>query len=385
MLLAKALRDISEPNNDRKLVLIQNLKLAEKLAKTNLRIEFLTACRRSHLTPRFIQDSLKAVRYNFSELKNFNKKHSDFTKYLLNGSISAAFEEKAYLERKQKRLYEDLCNLGLDQNRFSWIKTKCRDVFWSTISTVRPGQVRKYQDLVRKSKQCQQIPYDTEEEGDAHDVSEQEHSVRAPQVARVKNLSSVVFDSATEGLLAKGPKFGITPRSGGRLLAEVEKQVERFAYGRRWGDEIERNKKEKNENTGQEGHLGPDSGGPPVDNSDTSAGASEQTSNGATSSLFNSARFPDAKKTQPPLSTRDTEDRLEKLKNSVLRIYRQHNDSDRNVTEAELAGLEDLRKKDDIVIKVSDKCKGLIILDKSDYVNKSKVILDDEINYSRLD
>ena len=44
-----------------------------------------------------------------------------------------------------------------------------------------------------------------------------------------------------------------------------------------------------------------------------------------------------------------------------------------------------LRKKDDIVIKVSDKCKGLIILDKSDYVNKSKVILDDEINYSRLD
>ena len=46
MFLARALRNIYtlEPDGDRRKVLIQTLKNPEKLAKTLLRIEFLTAC-----------------------------------------------------------------------------------------------------------------------------------------------------------------------------------------------------------------------------------------------------------------------------------------------------------------------------------------------------
>ena len=81
MLLAKALRDIPESSYDRKIVLAQNLKLAEKLTKTHLRIEFLIACRSSNLKPRFIQDSLKTVRKTFSGLRKFDEKCSDFAKF----------------------------------------------------------------------------------------------------------------------------------------------------------------------------------------------------------------------------------------------------------------------------------------------------------------
>ena len=40
--------------------------------------------------------------------------------------------------------------------------------------------------------------------------------------------------------------------------------------------------------------------------------------------------------------------------------------------------MEKLKKNVDIIIKMSDKCKSLVILDKSTYVNKAKHILEDE-------
>ena len=100
--------------------------------------------------------------YNFSGLKRFDVKFAEFEKYLLNGSISAAFEEKAYLERKHKRLYEDLCSLNLDANVFSWLIHKCREVFYSTISGIRPRQVRKYQKLLNDVRESQRAATDVD-------------------------------------------------------------------------------------------------------------------------------------------------------------------------------------------------------------------------------
>ena len=61
MFLAIALRSIKnlEQNVDRQQVLAKALKNPEKLAKTLLRIEFLTACRRNKVSPRFIEDALR--------------------------------------------------------------------------------------------------------------------------------------------------------------------------------------------------------------------------------------------------------------------------------------------------------------------------------------
>ena len=55
-----------------------------------------------------------------------------------------------------------------------------------------------------------------------------------------------------------------------------------------------------------------------------------------------------------------------------------------NTTEEERRGLNELKKNENVVVKPSDKCKGLVILDKAAYVNKVHDILDDETNYERL-
>ena len=60
MFLARALNNVSRitANSDRQKVLVEMLKNPEKLAKTLLRIEFLTACRKAKVNPRFIIDAL---------------------------------------------------------------------------------------------------------------------------------------------------------------------------------------------------------------------------------------------------------------------------------------------------------------------------------------
>ena len=130
MLLAQALRRLQnlEGNSDRRYVLVQNLKLPEKLAKAHLRIEFLIACR-SNLKPRFIQDALRPVSSVFFNLPNFDARREDFSKYLLNGSITKTFQEKAYLERQQRRLYQNLLALKLNVNIFNWVRDTCREIF----------------------------------------------------------------------------------------------------------------------------------------------------------------------------------------------------------------------------------------------------------------
>ena len=67
MFLARALRNIYtlESDSDRRKVLIETLKNPEKLAKKLLRIEFLTACRRERVHPRFIQEALRPVQKVF--------------------------------------------------------------------------------------------------------------------------------------------------------------------------------------------------------------------------------------------------------------------------------------------------------------------------------
>ena len=44
----------------------------------------------------------------------------------------------------------------------------------------------------------------------------------------------------------------------------------------------------------------------------------------------------------------------------------------------------ELENNEQVIIKQSDKCKGLVIMDKSDYVDKSNAILNDQENYNIL-
>ena len=94
--------------------------------------------------------------------------------------------------------------------------------------------------------------------------------------------------------------------------------------------------------------------------------------------------FPDAVKRQPPPSTAQTEEQLKTLKKQIMNTYKHHKQTTLNTTEEERRGLKELKSNQNVIVKPSDKCKGLIILDKASYVDKMHDILSDETNYERL-
>ena len=98
-----------------------------------------------------------------------------------------------------------------------------------------------------------------------------------------------------------------------------------------------------------------------------------------------SFRFPDTDKRFPPPSTIEVECKLRQLKEDIVKSYKNHNVVKSNVTQKQLKFLDGLKKDGNVVVKQSDKCKGLVIMDKTDYLKKSETILKDRSNYEVLD
>ena len=94
--------------------------------------------------------------------------------------------------------------------------------------------------------------------------------------------------------------------------------------------------------------------------------------------------FPDAGKRQPPLSTAESEEKLKTLKRQILNTYKHQRQTTSNATEEKRMGLKELKMNESVILKPRDKCKGLVILDKSSYVEKVKNILENETNYEKL-
>ena len=98
-----------------------------------------------------------------------------------------------------------------------------------------------------------------------------------------------------------------------------------------------------------------------------------------------SFRFPDIGKNYPEPSGAVTETSLQKLKNDLIRTYKNHKIIEENIDLNERKLMKELANNDNIIIKESDKCKGFVILDKPAYIAKVKHILDDCDNYESID
>ena len=72
------------------------------------------------------------------------------------------------------------------------------------------------------------------------------------------------------------------------------------------------------------------------------------------------------------------------MKKQILNTYKHHRQTKSNTTEEERIGLKELKMNENVIVKPSDKCRGLVILDKSSYVEKVKNILENETNYEKL-
>ena len=436
MFLAQALNSLKyfECNGDRQ-VLAKVLKNPEKLAKTLLRIEFLTACRRNKVSPRFIDDAMKPIGKIFGDRHSVISKCKKLSSALLNEAISEAFKTKAFLIRQRDRLDSAVADF-LTENRLAQVRETCERVFDATIRENRPRLLKKFYVLLNRTAS---IPNDEDE------VRGCNKTAVPKQQSKLNNLSSLELGDTTVKLLSKGPNFALTQQISSDVVLEAEKGVERLAYGKRWKDAITGWRLPIITRTGsfgtdtENGPSGPASvntgraeDGPsaraPAPPAPKTAGATgnEETSTGTETSrrgtsgdrgptivaagtgtmdvdtgeaaaaaattaqrtsrpLGLSFRFSDTDTRFPPPSSVEVERKLKKLKDEVIKTYKNHKVVKNNVSEDERQFLSTLKKNDDVVIKQSDKCKGFVIMNKSAYLDKAQDILGDRNNYETVD
>lgn len=436
MFLAQALNNIKliEPRIDRQQVLVETLKNPEKLAKTLLRIEFLTACRKFKVVPRFIEDALKPVNKLFKNNNCIRGRADSFATTLLNEAIAESFRQKAFLERRRACLKKDV-SYFLTEEKLTQIALTCNQVFDITIREKRPHLIRKF----NRRRQCKadenkadrtemEEIYDTANQADGSDI--------LSNSKRVNNLSSLALNDHQLDILSKGPNFAVTQSISKNVLLEVENSVERLAYGKRWKDDISRrlraikqykeirgtepeNEERQNGETEQQDmsrateidsvqqtedcrtgnvvnrpmHHGPegDEDGDArrdnitagqLDDDGSVEGSERRAARGSVPDL--NFRFPDLAKRFPPPSDVDVERNLRKLKLDVLRTYKNHKITNCNMTAKEKDFIRELGNNGHVVVKQSDKCKGLVLLDKETYKDKVDLILDDPEKYENL-
>ena len=425
MFLARVLHTVydMETSSDRREVLVETLKNPEKLAKTLMRIEFLTACRREKVSPRFIEDALQPVQKIFGSARNVQSKCWSFARSLLNESIAEAHRRKAYLIRQRNRQFASIHSF-LGEERLSYILSTCEQVYDITVRENRPR-------LIQKFRRCQRLE------------SKSVIRVREPSATsqkRVNNLSSLVLSEESLDLLSKGPNFAVTQKISQSVILEAEKGVERLAYAKRWQDAIcktntQTSTSSTNSTTTNEAATSTSTPGdtdhppnnetptptqavsPIVDgvqaavtneprfDSTTNASTTIQPprttttdNNGAPVTATDSARrraapsrsglsfrFPDTDKRFPPPSDIDVERKLKRLKEDIVKTYKSHKVDNSNVSDDQSDFLKNVHKNDDVIFKQSDKCKGFVIMDRDDYLTKSHTILDDARNYETLD
>ena len=93
-----------EPVSSRRGVLIQMLKNSEKQAKNDEKIQFLTACRKTKITPNFITNCLKTSVQVLGNTKGMRTVHNDYLRRTLNEVIKSSHRYRAFLLREHKRL-----------------------------------------------------------------------------------------------------------------------------------------------------------------------------------------------------------------------------------------------------------------------------------------
>ena len=185
---------------------------------------------------------------------------------------------------------------------------------------------------------------------------------------RFVNLSQRQISTHLASILEKGPKFALSQNITSSTLLEVEAGIERAFYGIKWQHVMEKLKSNVTLNRDQQPDRNDESRSP------TSSEDNEESSEAA--SNMPRPFFQDSGARQPPIIPREGEDKLSVIKSKILSLYRgarKHQPS--NITPAESKELKALKQDETIIIKRSDKCKNLVVMDKPDYISKAEEIV----------
>ena len=92
-------------------------------------------------------------------------------------------------------------------------------------------------------------------------------------------------------------------------------------------------------------------------------------------------RFGDGDCSQAPRGPPDIELSLRQVKRRILAAYKNHRSPNLNHSQVQLKSLKNLASNVDIIVKRSDKCKGLVVMNKDDYASKMHDITE---NYEKV-
>ena len=169
------------------------------------------------------------------------------------------------------------------------------------------------------------------------------------------NLSTYSLSAGLISLLQKGPSFAFSQTINKKTMQNVEVGLERGAFAVRWKEEIDQKKKD----------LGISSAGDLLNTTQDKPNVK----------LY--PRFSDTDTTQAPQANPVTEHALKRFKQKVMRLYSYHQTNQRNHTKKDMSALTELQKDETVIVKRSDKCKGFVLMNKSEYIEKTEAIVKD--------
>ena len=356
--------------NDVAKTLTKVMKNSVKLARNREQCRFLVKCRRLLLIPVFILNCVRLPAVNERSHRSVNYVNR-FRRLMLNEAISNLHSEQAYLCREARRTPFYLSSVPLHTH--GWFLHLCANICQRETKESDIRLTKRLQKLINK-----QTTISTS-------------SAPSPRSShRVNDCSKDGCSDTARQLLSKGPKFAITPQVNSSLIREAEVGVEKLAFSLRWKQAIMsrrvENRQRADDNSSDSTEI--------TDADNVNHQAESQISNRDTEPASQNQpqlriNFSDTPKSQPPRVDYDTEDRLSRLKQEVLETYKKRRPENAhkqtsNISSKEVTALKDLKKKEGIIIKPSDKCQRFVVLDKEEYAQKANDLLKDSDSYAVL-
>ena len=397
--------------SDNAKTLTKILRNSVKLTRSREQCNFLMCCRRLGLIPIFILNCVKLPSVNNECTSSFSHVQR-FHKAMLNDGISNLHGRIAFFMREARRSPQYL--QALPGHHHGWFLKLCVDICrqeaWESSSRLQ----KKLNHLTKKQKTS---------------VTQQESNVAA---RRINNVSSHSFSDSTMNLLSKGPKFAVTQKVNNKTLQEAEVGLEKMAFSLRWKRSSNLSSLALPSTATQQEALpatpststqqlalpappststqqqaipapsatsaqqqvlrapptaavgnmtAPTTAPPPATTSATTSSSALKTGR-KTELIIN---FPDTPKSKPQRADPATEDAMKNLKHGIMTAFKKKTGVQSNVSAEEARALRTLKQSTDVIIKASDKCQRFVIMDKTQYLEKAKSMLQNQTDYTRVD
>ena len=320
------------------------VKLECQLARKNERINFLLECKRQRAVPHFIQDKIRTSQLLPSESQRVIVSECNFGMQILAIVIRKEFQARKELRSKTVASRRRMINYSKADYLFT-----------------RNLKDQLVEDEVVESKK--RLSSKLERLTCGRTLSTSSTKQIGTTKARVTCIATTISDSEY-ALLGKGPKFVPTQKKlTVEDLRKVESTIESTVNLLRRQQEMV-----------------------PMEDPDAARNTNESTPYSLlTEPKVRALRDSIQHATQPPKMDAELEHRTRDLKAKIMRAYELYQPSQLNITKAEKSAFRELQKRDNIIIKRSDKSKSLVVMHEDVYRSKADVLLADTESYERTE